>query len=285
MATVFSILLETARDLGALRSGVATTGSTTTLTDPLMTAPDDFFNGGTIFFLDGDNGGRSAAVEDWTLSTHVLEFLVQPYTIARGDRYAVMDGKQYKREDMIAAINQALLEIGPFDRIDETLVGVDDQEFYTLPTGVWNVKRIEIAAAATNVGAVHYQWRELGGKIRFLDNLPATGEVIRLIYEQVHWNVTLPTDEITDGMDDIIGDEVGYGGPMVSLDIDAITDQAHPALIAWTAAMRAAEQRARIAANDERLKEFIQRAQLQAATLAAQFPVRRISRDPIMSGY
>src|SRR5512138_2145230 len=123
MATTESLLLKIAENLRRLRYSSATGGSTTTLIDTTMDEPDQYLNGGTIFCISGNNAGKSCKVTTWTTSGTTFTVPTQSAAFAAGNAYAVCDNK-YPREALVAALNRALSELGPFDAKDESLTTV-----------------------------------------------------------------------------------------------------------------------------------------------------------------
>jgi hypothetical protein len=105
------------------------------------------------------------------------------------------------RIDMVDAINIGLSELGYVTQMDTTLTVVDNQTEYTLPSGVYNVVRVQIATSNTDdYGYVTvYNWREVNGAIHFTDELPHTaGYTIRLYYNALHDEVEDDTDTVSD---------------------------------------------------------------------------------------
>lgn len=205
MPTTADVLLRTAELLRGLRYGIATGGSTTTLVDSLMAEPDDYFDGGTIWFLSGANAGKSAVLTDYDLATHTFTFAAQSAACAATNRYAVMDAN-YPREALVAALNTALLMIGPVDMVDDTLFVVADQEEYTLPSGMNNIKRVQAAGSLTapyQWGTPLRHWYEKNGTL-YIDafSVPGltTNAQIRLIGEKYHPRVWADTDSVTEAV-------------------------------------------------------------------------------------
>lgn len=228
MTTLFDLLLKTADRLRGGRYGTATGGSTTTLVDTLLVESNDFFNGGTLFHLTGNNANKSAVITDWNSSTFTFTIPTQAGANAAGVQYAVFP-KRFRRDAMVEAINQALADLGPFDQIDETLTVVEDQEVYTLPTGIYDVKQVHIATndAAPYDWQIYHYFREQNGSLYFGDqHLPLTaGRKIRILYRAPH--------------------------ARVSADADTITDAASPELIAAGAAFFAAKNKAAQAGSSD----------------------------------
>ena len=100
---------------------------------------------------------------------------------------------------------------------DASFVTVANQEDYTLPSGIYNIREVEIAMQ-TNPPYYyqkHYHWIEIDGVIRFKTGYAptTTGDLIRLTY-------IVPPAELDD-------------------DADTISDYVHPDRLKWTAAVDA----------------------------------------------
>jgi len=263
MTTTAELLLKTAELLKGVRYGVSTaTGSATTLVDTAMDEPDDWFNGGTIWFLSGALIGKTAVISDYAIATKTFTVPTQSGATGSGTKYAALDAN-YNREALIAAINTALVALGPFDTIDDTLDVVADQEEYTIPTGMSNVKRIQVGgsdSAPYQWSAPLRHWKEIGGKIEIeyssVAGMPAAGYPIRLIGEKQH--------------------------AAVSADADAITAAVDPWRIALEAAYYAALTRSGYAENtDGTVKDTLER--LDKLRMMNPPVVRRMSKDPTLS--
>jgi hypothetical protein len=203
--TLHDATLELARILGDVVTSTADDdGSTTTLIDSANERAPDYYKDGTIWFLSGELAGVSAAISAYDQPNKKYTFPTQTAATADGDRYAVMN-KQFRRYELIQAINQALRrDIGGIPAENTSLVTVEDQPEYDLPSGVFDVSLVEIA---TNTSEPYdyqtwYHWREQGGKLIFEDAfIPQTDDyIIRLQYRPYH-------DELVDD-DDTIDDLV-----------------------------------------------------------------------------
>jgi hypothetical protein len=264
MATLASSILNIAMCLGGVRRGKATGGNTTTLTETSLTEQSDYFNGGTIWFLTGNNAGKSAVITDWAKSTsNTFTFATQSGACAANDRYAAFASK-YTREELVVALNMALSDIGPFTQINDTLVQVADQETYDLPSGVSNVTRVQMATAAAapyQWSQPHMHWRELDGHL-YLDQYHLAdnaGDLIRLYYDAKHADV--------------------YD------DTDVVSDRIHPMRIGWTGAWYASGNRNGFAENAEPDVQIKNQFAMQMTMMATKYPVTRMRVDSRMSGW
>ncbi|MFZ2470646.1 MAG: hypothetical protein WAW52_01765 [Methanothrix sp.] len=241
MTTLFDAILKTAECLKGLRYSTSTAGSASSLTDANINEPDGHFKRGTLFFRSGLLAGKTAVISDFISGT--FSFPAQTFVVDPGVSYAAMDSN-YTREALVAAINSALSVLGPFPKIttDATLLTVTNQEEYTLPVGVFNVKKVFIATSQTE--PLNYQenkgWFEENGKLHFDMQTPSTdGMQIKIYHEAPH--------------------------PTVNLDTDTIMNAIFPDLLCWTAASRAVIVRMGIAENSEpHTKEMLPFAQQMA---------------------
>jgi hypothetical protein len=263
MTTLASATLELARKITDVVTSTATEGSATTLLDTARTEVDDYFTGGTIWFLSGNNAGKSAKISDWDLATKTFTFVTPGAACAAADRYAVIP-VDYPRHILIDAINTALAEIGPLHTRNTALVTVKDQYEYTLPAGVYNILRVEIQYTTdTDSDFVpNYNWEEMHseGKLKFdtgyapdVDDL-----VIRLTYQ-----LTQHTE--------------------LTSDTGAIANQLPLERIVWPAAVHALRWRAGVTHDDEgwitrRLNEALAQAER-----VRSIPIPRMHKDTHMS--
>jgi hypothetical protein len=259
MATVASLLFKIAGYLRPVYYGTTTAaGTTTTLVDTTRTESNDYFNGGTIFFLSGALAGGTAVPSDYVQATGTFTIPTQSAAPGSGAAYAVVD-KKYRREALVAALNMAILQLGPWPQIDESLTVVEGQERYTLPAGVYNVVRVLIATRAASPyewTGPHRHWRERDGYLYFDDGyLPETENMpIRLYYEAPH--------------------------ARVSADADDVTDEANAELVAVMAAILAAQVRAKLAGqSDGEPRQTIEELTPLFQTLRAQHTTRRMRKD------
>lgn len=220
MATLYSATLDLAKIVGnVIESVTSGAGTTATLVDsgfPRTAPPDDSYNNGTLWFISGALAGKTAVVTDWDQApTPTFTFATQTAAPGAASRYAFCD-KDWPRDVLRNAINSALQTIGGV--LDTytlaAYVTVANQEAYALPTGVYNVKRVEIATttSAPYYYKKHEHWTEKDGSIYLDTGFEETmaGYGIRLTY------VVQPSE-----LDD---------------DADTISSYIHPDLLKWTAA-------------------------------------------------
>lgn len=167
MTTLFDATYRLAGFLSVMRRGTATGGSVTTLVDSLATFTDDQVDG-TIFGLTGTLANIAIPITVKT-STTTLTFATQtPKLFAAGNRYAVSNS-DFNRETLRWAINQALRVMEMRRTENATLTTVSDQEDYTLPTGVSDVKEVWIAqSTSTPYNYMQlFHWDEVGTNLHF----------------------------------------------------------------------------------------------------------------------
>lgn len=204
MSTLFEALLGTARRVAPFYTGRATaTGTTTTIIDTVeRTENDDAWNEQTIFILGGTYASNSRRISDYASSSRTL-------TISPALAGAVAEGVRYllspaSKEELIQAVNAALEHIGPVTQVDDSsLVVVDNQTEYTLPSGVANVMRVEVASGSSADYDYErvFNWYEINGKLYFDNELGYTaGHKIRLFYNDEHDSVSSDSDTISEAI-------------------------------------------------------------------------------------
>lgn len=267
MTTLASVTLDVARELPgwAVVEGEATGGSTTTLVDtnyPWLvdgTNPpaDDYYNGGTIWFMSGSNINLSAIITDWTKSSKTFTFGTLANAIVAGVAYAAAP-KDWPLFILRQRVNLALARIGNVDQRNSTLTTVTNQQSYTLPVGVSNVRRVEVArsTSAPYGFMVHHQWREIGGAVEFFEGFQpqTTGHTMRLT----------------------------YAAPLARLDDDddTIPDLIHPELIKWWGVYEALRWKiGRIDASEKAKVQALNEAMIRAEQEAAR-RMRDIEQSP-----
>jgi len=260
MTTLADAILETSRLMGVVRRGKATGGSATTCVDTARYEKDDYYNGGTLMMLSGDSEGKTRRITDFVQSTGTITTDTFTTVNAAGDIYAVT---LMNREFVVQAINMALADMGPYTKTDDSLVVVNNYTEYTLPSGVSNVRRIEVAKSAS----VPYDyvklgsWKEINGKIYLPEELDYTaGRTIRLYYNESH-------DDVED-------------------DTDVINDLYNRKRLACTAAYLGLAQRQMYTGNEDAKEQGILTYLLsQSRRLAMAYPVPKLERDTNKASY
>jgi hypothetical protein len=267
MTTLFDAMLETARIIGNLKNGTAASGTTLTLVDSNRYEPADYYNNGTLFL----HAHTDATLTTRTYFTKVITDFASvtgTFTFGTGFGTAIAAGERYSctnvhKEALIQAINSALLYMGDYTDINETLTVTDNTTEYTLPSGVSNVKRIETYTSASAPYGFNpvWTWHEKGGKIYLPYELTQTvGNKIRVWYNKFHAEVD--SDE------------------------DTILDIYNRKRLAWTAAYLFMLNRMEYSGNyDQKEEGLLSIAAQQANKLAVSFPVSRIERDSNLARY
>lgn len=214
MATVFDVLVQAARNLDALEEGVATAGSTSTLTDLTLLDEgwdeDASFNGGTLYILAHAGGaapqGQSRVPTNYIASTGVITVApVFSVAVAANDRYGVTTNR-YPRNTLAGKLNEFLSELGDVPTEDVSLTTLANTLEYSLPVAAkLDVREVWIA----QLTAAPWNWRRLAtyryiyagagvaGKLIFPYQLPV-GFILKVVYMGAHPAVYADSDVISD---------------------------------------------------------------------------------------
>lgn len=265
MTTLAEATLDLARVIYAVLESTATGGSTTTLVDSSLAAvySDDHWNQGTIWFLSGALAGKTAVITDYTGSTGTFTFATQTSAVANGISYAVIS-KFYPRYVLRQAINRVIQSVGMLPATDETLVSVADQEVYTLPAGVSNVKRVYVS----------YETEEPYNWLRSLHWEEINGELIFDTYAQPNED-DLPIKLVYMVQQDTL-----------DADTDTIDDQIHIDRLTWAAAVHALRWKLpKIDDEDQSFTVQLQHAQAMDLAMQRKHKIPKITRDPRLAGW
>ncbi|MDI6696837.1 MAG: hypothetical protein QME21_17450 [Anaerolineales bacterium] len=205
MTTLFTATLELAKVLGYVLSSVATAdgGNGLNLIDSArVVEAEGFWNGGTLWITSGDQAGNSRKVRNFYQYIGLFTWL-EPLAgqVVTGTSYSVISA-DWPKEMLIQFINQALQDMGDVPAIDTSLTTANTAR-YALPSGVYNIKRVEIAE---NVSSAYpyirwLNWREIDGYLEFDLQSPEPGRTIRLTYEAKHATVSSDASIISDYVD------------------------------------------------------------------------------------
>lgn len=203
MATVFDIALNVARRVRPIYTGKASAaGTTTTLIDTVNRAEeDDRFNGQTLFVVSGDNANTIRRISDFEKSSGTITVdTAWDNASAENDQYVLAE---LIKTDVFQAINAGLTEIGEVTKVDESLSVVANQTEYTLPSGVYDVVRVEVSedSEAPYDYDRLFNWQEVNGKLYFKGEINYTaGRTLRVFYNAKHDAIDDAADIINTGI-------------------------------------------------------------------------------------
>jgi hypothetical protein len=198
MATLASLMIDIAREIASIkRNGTATGGSTQTLIDTDLTEQDVTFEKGTLWIISStNNAGLCRRIVNYGESTLKLDGNALANPIVGGDTYFAIGPEPLGYDDIYDCALEALRAYR-YEQLDTTLVVVDGQAEYSLPTGVSNVYGIQIAEnTATPYGwsQYFYGWKEINGKIYLPEShifTQAAGNKIQIRYVAPHATIGL----------------------------------------------------------------------------------------------
>jgi hypothetical protein len=178
------------------------TGTSTTLKDSALLHQNDYFKNGTLWITSGTYSGLVALVTFQDGEGNITFTPAAGGVIASGVTYSIAPAT-FNRSALKIAGNMAMIS-EEYMLKDDTLTTVATQEEFTLPTGVKNIRRVQIATAtaAPYKWETNFGWEELNGTLIF-DTWAAPGASgfkIRI------WYVGVPTEiaeatEINTGID------------------------------------------------------------------------------------
>jgi hypothetical protein len=206
MTTVFDVTLRAAGLCKNVRRGAATGGSTTTLVDSGASGrPDDYYNGGTLWLISGNNASKSALITDFVSASGTFSFATQSAACASGDAYAALPAT-FTRAELIAALNLAVgdcsevqisLDLPSTGASEYTMDASQGQDHY-----IARPFRVDVIASGETQARPHFWWTAAGFKLLFDKNPPAAGDTIRLhAYDTHPYVVSLDQAPISSSMD------------------------------------------------------------------------------------
>jgi hypothetical protein len=203
VTTLFDLEIATLRLLGGARTGLATAGSTTTLTDTARRREAaDYWNGGTVWILATTDGnapeGERSLVTDF--GSGILTFNAVTEAVGAGDSY-VVSPPHWAYDILRDCVNLAIAQYR-VPRMDTSLAVVAGQTEYDLPAGVQQgrVKEVYIQA---NDDSNDNRWRKVGewwtwdtgsGQKLAVPAGLTTGMDLRIDYDLVHTDFDAGSD-------------------------------------------------------------------------------------------
>lgn len=267
---LFDLALQCMNELGTLRSGTATGGSTNTIVDAngLKLIDDQYYDEGTAF-ITYDAGGSSAAPEkEFSIvashSKGSTQLEVQDQfsaAVVAGDGYSVAN-RRFTLNTIIDRINMRLFADIYIPQTDTSLTTVSEQLAYTLPTPAALDLR-QVFVAQSTVSAQENWKKVLNWQIKPAD----TGGTHQLVLES----------PITAGYSLLLL----YGGrhPRLRVASDQLSEFVHPHIVVYGAcadAMQAYKDKTRLQHLDQKIDDL----RLKAEEARSNYPLPRIpSRD------
>lgn len=192
MTTLYDAILQTAMFSGVCVSGVSSAnGTPDKLIDSARREQEGYFDGGTLFLQSGTFARTTRNIKKYSLADNSFEFTESLDNIVpAGTRYTAVN---QNREMLVQAVNQALLHMGLYTVIDDSLTGSTSTE-YILPDGVSDVVKIDELLTETSFSPVK-TWREYAGRL-YLEAPLVGGRNLRLFYNRLHDTVSQDGDDI-----------------------------------------------------------------------------------------
>ena len=201
MTTLFDLTLQVAKQVTEVIEGTATAGSATTLTDAAtLRYPRGFFTRGALWIKSGTHQGKTVIPTDF--ADGVLTFATLTTSIGTA-RYAVIPEEPYPYPQIVLAINSALDDSRAWVlKKDDTLTGDGETLEFTLPSGVYDVAKIQqFDPAYPDTRFLSNHWTEQAGKLVFDRNHePVDGWTIRIWYKGKHSELTTYSDTLDNSL-------------------------------------------------------------------------------------
>jgi hypothetical protein len=269
--TFFWLTFWTAQALKQTNEGVVQSGTTVTLVDAInRLEAADAWNYGTVWITYDAAGagaapqGEYAVVSDFA-SGGTVTFPTLSAATTVGDRYAIAK-KRYTLQNLIGAVNESILDLGPIEITDTTTVDlIASTKEYSLPD-VPNVQLKEVwiqgQTGFTNDNAWFpvYDWyiqksaTGTANKIVFADSYPIDRSV-KLVYTGLHNTLTANTSEVDDSI--------------------------NPRLIYNRAAINLLERRIlKIGDDDGTMTNMVNDLKMQLQFVSQDTPKKRVTKKP-----
>lgn len=181
MTTLVEAMLETARLVGVVYEGVATGGSTTSLTDTRRTEQAEFFSGGALFITSGALSGKVLPITSSGANT--ITFPAQTKAVAAGDTYVAITKSIGGIDALKQAVLYGLRHYGEIMLSDDTSLTLGSGKEYIIPDNIKDIRRVEVKDSGGSF-VPNYYWKEIDGKLIF-DSEPEAG-IARIWYAGIH---------------------------------------------------------------------------------------------------
>lgn len=213
--TLFDLVLRMLTELGTLRTGTVTGGTTSTIIDTNMLdqVDDAYYDNGTAFII-WDAAGASAApqgefsiVDTSDKVTSTLN-LRSALTVApgAGDKYGVANSR-FPLDRVVEKINMRLFSMIYIPQNDVSLTTVGDQTEYSLPAAAAvDLRQVFIARSTDSADYDEVEWNnyriahaDTAGthKLVFDRDFPS-GYRIRLVYGGRHPDLRVASDKLSE---------------------------------------------------------------------------------------
>jgi hypothetical protein len=183
MINLFEVTLRVAELCKNVRRGAATGGSTASLVDSGAAGrPDDYYNGGTLWIITGNNASKSLVITDFTASSGTFAFATQAEACAAGDTYVALPAT-FTRAGLIAALNAALADCSELQVANDlAATGASAYLLSSTESGFFPSRtfRVDVIASGETEAKPHFWWTTLGTQLVFDKNPPAAGDTIRV---------------------------------------------------------------------------------------------------------
>ena len=203
---LFDIISGLFDELGGLKYGIATGGSSTTLVDSGIGGSNDDWNLGTLLIVEADGAapeGEFAEVTDYVSSGGTLTFSSSGIdglssAPASGDEYALISD-DYTLDNLRGIINRGLVRMGDIPNEDESLTTAATTKEYTLPAatrqGIRRVYLSQVATANNEGWKEMFNWRPEGTQLIFRQQ-PETAKTIKIRYMGPHTRLAANSDTL-----------------------------------------------------------------------------------------
>lgn len=187
MTILRDAMLDLARLMMDVYEGQAdATGTKLTLIDSTNDENTELFQGGTIWFRSGTNNNLCKLIDTFNGGTFTWTGDVAANT-ASADFYAAAPADYPKR-----LLKQAIISVltsAKIPKIISTLTVQTSTFEYSLPTGVGNVRLVEIETPGEYV--INDYWSEVNGKVVFDSGKEPgdPGKIIRILYMGYHGSI------------------------------------------------------------------------------------------------